>query len=98
MSKAPNGKLLNDYKQEAAKRTVIRRLVKMIFNSSLNTTEQQTALIGSYNRTTEDEYINEPSNAEIVNHNNAEVKEEQKKKTASKKASPESEEWLNDND
>lgn len=98
MSKAPNGKLLNDYKQEAAKRTVIRRLVKMIFNSSLNTTEQQTALIGSYNRTTEDEYINEPSNAEIVNHNNAEVKEEQKKKTASKKAAPDSEEWLNDND
>ena len=49
-------KLQNNFKQEAAKRTVIRRLDKMIFNTSLNTTEEQTALIGSYNRTTEDEY------------------------------------------
>ena len=56
MSKSPTGKLHTDYKQEAAKRTVIRRLVKMLFNSSLNTTEEQTALIGSYNRTTEAEY------------------------------------------
>ena len=99
MSKSRNGKFLTDYKQEAAKRTVIRRLVKMIFNSSLNTTEQQTALIGSYNRTTEDEYDdNRVINAEVKNQNNTEVKEEQKKKTASKKAAPDSEEWLNDND
>lgn len=36
--------------------------------------------------------------AEVKNKNNTEVKEEQKKKTASKKAAPDSEEWLNDND
>lgn len=100
MSKSRNGKFLSEYKQEAAKRTVIRRLVKMIFNTSLNTTEKQTALIGSYNRTTEDEYDdNRVINAEVKNQNNTEVKEEQKKKTASKKAAPTSEEeWLNDND
>ena len=100
MSKSRNGKFLTDYKQEAAKRTVIRRLVKMIFNSSLNTTEQQTALIGSYNRTTEDEYDEDQviDYEETKNKNNTEVKEEQKKKTASKKASPDSEEWLNNND
>lgn len=58
MSKVPaeKNKFQNNFKQEAAKRTVIRRLVKMIFNTSLNTTEEQRALIGSYNRTTEDEY------------------------------------------
>ncbi len=101
MSKSRNGKFLSDYKQEASKRTVIRRLVKMLFNSSLNTTEQQTALIGSYNRTTENEYDDDTiiNYEETKNKNNAEVKEEQKKKTASKKAAPTSEEeWLNDND
>lgn len=90
MSKAPNGKLFTDYKQEAAKRTVIRRLVKMLFNSSLNTTEEQTALIGSYNRTTADEY----SEKEYVETTVEDVKEKQEKKTASKKATPvETNEW-----
>lgn len=95
MSKSPNGKFLSDYKQEAAKRTVIRRAVKMIFNSSLNTTEEQTALIGSYNRTTEDEY----SNDKVVDTDYKEatvedVKKTQKEKTASKKVTPvEDTEW-----
>lgn len=59
MTKAKtNNQFQNNFSQEAAKRTVIRRLVKMIFNTSENTTERQTALIGSYNRTTADEYDN----------------------------------------
>lgn len=59
MTKAKqNNQFQTNFKQEAAKRTVIRRLVKMIFNTSENTTEKQSALIGSYNRTTEDEYSN----------------------------------------
>ena len=78
MSKMQNGKLLTDYKQEASKRTVIRRLVKMIFNTSINTTKEQTALIGSYNRTTEDEYIDTEITTDAIN-------EEQKTKTGSKK-------------
>lgn len=82
MSKMPNGKLHTDYKQEAAKRTVIRRLVKMLFNTSLNTTEEQTALIGSYNRTTPDEYENDSIDAEVTTES---VNEKQKKKTATKK-------------
>lgn len=92
MSKSPNGKLLTDYKQEAAKRTVIRRAVKMIFNSSLNTTEEQTALIGSYNRTTQDEYDDD----KIINQDYAEptvtdVKEKQRTRTASKSITPDEE-------
>lgn len=60
MTKAKtNNQFQTNFKQEAAKRTVIRRLVKMIFNTSENTTERQSALIGSYNRTTEDEYTND---------------------------------------
>ena len=100
MSKSPNGKLHTDYKQEAAKRTVIRRLVKMLFNTSLNTTEEQTALIGSYNRTTPDEYENDDKviNAEVKNTTTEEVSVEQKKKNASKKVAPESEEWLEGNE
>ena len=101
MSKVPTekNKFQNNFMQEAAKRTVIRRLVKMLFNTSLNTTDEQNALIGSYNRTTEDEYDDtKVINAEVKNQTNEEVKEEQKKKTASKKATPDSEDWLEDND
>ncbi len=91
MSKMPNGKLHTDYKQEAAKRTVIRRAVKTIFNTSLNTTEEQTALIGSYNRTTVDEY-EDSTNEETKYKTTDQVKEQQKKITASKKVTPISEE------
>lgn len=94
MSKMQSGKLHTDYKQEAAKRTVIRRAVKMIFNTSLNTTEEQTSVIDSYNRTTADEYID----SEETKHKNTDnVHEEQKNKTASKKVTPanDNEDWLN---
>lgn len=58
MAKAKQSKFREDFKQEASKRTVIRRLVKMIFNTSISTTSEQEALIHSYNRTTEDEFDN----------------------------------------
>lgn len=90
MSKMPNGKLHTDYKQEAAKRTVIRRLVKMIFNTSINTTAEQTELIASYTRTTEDEYIDNEVTTDSVN-------EEQKNKTGKKQVkvddTPEQDGW-----
>lgn len=90
-------KLQNTFTQEAAKRTVIRRAVKVLFNSSDNTTEEQTALIGSYNRTTADEYDDENIiNIETKNHSTEEVKSEQKRKTASKKITPETEDWLDE--
>lgn len=95
MSKMQTGKLHTDYKQEAAKRTVIRRAVKMIFNTSLNTTEEQTALIGSYNRTTADEYDNEKViNQEYKEPTVEDVKAKQKNNTAKKTIAPEeTEEW-----
>ena len=58
MAKAKQSKFREEFKQEASKRTVIRRLVKMIFNTSISTTSEQEALIHSYNRTTEDEFDN----------------------------------------
>lgn len=87
-------KLQNSFTQEAAKRTVIRRAVKMIFNSSENTTEEQTALIASYNRTTADEYDNETGEYIESEVTTEEVNKKQEKKTASKKSTPvETNEW-----
>ena len=58
-SKDPNRTSQKDFPQEMAKRSVIRRLVKTIFNtSSTELSEEQQAIISSYNRTTEDEYDN----------------------------------------
>lgn len=59
-SKNPNGNVQKDFPQEMAKRTVIRRLVKMIFNTAPSTiSEEAQSIIGSYNRTTDAEYDNE---------------------------------------
>jgi recombination protein RecT len=53
------GAVSKEFPQEMSKRTVIRRLVKMIFNTAPTDIGEETqALIGSYNRTTEDEYEN----------------------------------------
>ena len=84
MSKAKTSKFLNNFQQEAAKRTVIRRLVKMIFNTSLNTTEQQSLIIGSYNRTTADEYDNSYDNNKL-NDSIINVEQEQQKQESKKK-------------
>ena len=47
-----------EFPQEMAKRTAIRRLVKMIFNTSNTSDNYISATIASYNRTTEEEYNN----------------------------------------
>lgn len=91
-------KLQNNFPQEAAKRTVIRRLVKMIFNTSENTTERQNALIGSYNRTTEDEYDNNPVSAETKHSNVVDVNTQQQEEMASLKPNVEQtqdDDWIN---
>lgn len=91
-------KLQNNFPQEAAKRTVIRRLVKMIFNTSENTTERQNALIGSYNRTTEDEYDNNPVSAETKHSNVVDVNTQQQEEMASVKPNVEQtqdDDWIN---
>lgn len=67
MAKSSQSKFRDFFKQEASKRTVIRRLVKMIFNSSVSTTEEQNSLIDSYNRTTEEEFINESNERKYKN-------------------------------
>ena len=52
-------KLQTDFIEEGCKRTAIRRLVKMILNTAVDLNEYQNQIIGSYNRTTEDEFIND---------------------------------------
>ena len=46
-----------NFPQEASKRTVIRRLVKNILNTSVKTNEYQKSIIASFNRSMEKEYI-----------------------------------------
>lgn len=54
------GAVSKEFPQEMAKRTVIRRLVKMLFNTApTDLTEEVQAVIGSFNRTTDNEYDNE---------------------------------------
>ena len=78
-SKAGQG-VHNDYPQEMAKRTVIRRLVKNIFNTSSSLSTEQEVLINSYNRTTEEEYNNDysvPNKKTTVNNTIEEVDNKQ---------------------
>lgn len=57
-SKSPQTQ--KDFPQEMAKRTVIRRLVKNIFNTApTDLSDEAKAIVGSYNRTTKEEYIDE---------------------------------------
>lgn len=72
-----NNKLQNTFTDDACKRTVIRHLVKMIFNE----TADSDALVESYNKTTADEYDN---NREFINTSVSEVKETQKKSNGTK--------------
>ena len=51
-----------DFPQEMAKRTVIRRLVKMLFNSSNTSSNFADSLVGAFNRTTENEFIENNEN------------------------------------
>jgi recombination protein RecT len=59
-SKDPSRNVQKDFPQEMAKRTVIRRLTKYIFNFSANDVDlnaEQRQVIDSYNRSTNNEYI-----------------------------------------
>lgn len=47
-----------EFPQEMAKRTAIRRLVKMIFNTAPTLSSEASTIIASFNRTTEEEYDN----------------------------------------
>lgn len=68
-------KFQRDFPGEASKRTAIRRLVKMIFNTDVNDDDLAQQIINSYNRT-DDEYItNEDVKNNNVNVMNAEVRE-----------------------
>ena len=61
-SKNAGGSVQKEFPQEMAKRTVYRRLVKTIFNtSSTELSDEQKAIIGSYNRTTEEEFVDSKS-------------------------------------
>ncbi len=56
-SKSKSQNTQKEFPQEMAKRSVIRRLVKMIFNTS-PTTSDNVDVIASFNRTTTEEYVN----------------------------------------
>ncbi|MCK9236395.1 MAG: recombinase RecT [Bacteroidales bacterium] len=53
----PDKKVQKEFPQEMSKRTVIRRAVKMLFNSANTEDNYVSAVIGSFNKTTEDEYV-----------------------------------------
>ena len=57
-SKMKENLVQKDFPQEMAKKTVIRRLVKTLFNSANTKDNYVSSVISSYNRTTEDEYDN----------------------------------------
>lgn len=74
MTKAKNNnQFQNNFKQEATKRTTIRRLVKMIFNTDMLTTDEQKSILASFSRSTDNEYDNK--NEERRYTNVKEVKE-----------------------
>lgn len=59
-SKNTSGNVQKEFPQEMSKRTVIRRLVKTIFNTApADISDEAKAIIGSYTRTTEQEYNND---------------------------------------
>lgn len=59
MAKSKQSTFRDNFKQEACKRTVIRRLVKMFFNTVVEDIDEYAdAVIASYNRSTEEEFDN----------------------------------------
>lgn len=60
-SSDPSRNVQKTFPQEMTKRTTIRRLVKNLFNTtSSNLNDETKSIIASYNRTTAEEYENEP--------------------------------------
>lgn len=73
------GATQKDFPQEMAKRTVIRRLVKMLFNTCpTNISEEAKAIIGAYNHTTEEEYSDKP----VIDYSSGGTKHEYKTSVA----------------
>ena len=62
-SRSQKREVQKEFPQEMAKRTVIRRLVKMLFNTANTSDNYIAATIASYNRTTEEEYENSIENS-----------------------------------
>ena len=76
MSKnATNNKLQQNFTDDACKRTVIRHLVKYLFNS----TSDQNLVVDAFNNSTADEYVNE----EYASNNLDAVSNKQKNQNAS---------------
>lgn len=78
-SKMKDSSVQRDFPQEMAKRTVIRRLVKMLFNTANTPDNYASAAIASFNRTTEDEYekADEQAPASKTNVNNTIIDSEE---------------------
>ena len=73
-----NNKLQTNFTDDACKRTVIRHLVKMIFNETCDS----QAVVESYNKTTQDEYVNDDYKQSGINA----VSDEQNAKNGKRKA------------
>ena len=54
-----------DFPQEMAKRTVIRRLVKMLFTRFNPNSNFADSLVGAFNRTTENEFLENNENSQV---------------------------------
>ena len=60
-----NNTTQRDFPQEMAKRTVIRRLVKMLFTFLNPNTNFADSLVGAFNRTTENEFLENNENSQV---------------------------------
>lgn len=70
LSKDSSRKFQKSFPQEASKRTAIRRLMKMVFNTAVDLTEEQMEAINLYNQGVEEEYV---SNRNDYKFNNTET-------------------------
>lgn len=77
MSKDNSRKFQKQFPQQAAKRTVINRLMSMISKTAVNMTEEQNQAINTYLRSVEDEYVSNQGDYKYNNSNtiNAHVQE-----------------------
>lgn len=69
-------KFQNNFPQEASKRTVIRRLLKNVFNTAVDLTPEQQQAMNVYNKGVEEEYKNDDFKYSDENTINAHVHEE----------------------
>lgn len=76
LSKDSSRKFQNNFPQEASKRTVIRRLLKNVFNTAVDLTPEQQQAMNAYNKGVEEEYKNDDFKYSDENTINAHVHEE----------------------